>query len=502
MARISQYKALGTKLGGYKATLSKVQSQEYAKAHADWKAGEAKSLYGEIGGSVANILGIIDESKKLKAMQPLDTPDRPQLKFNAKERLDTISPDALEDLGGVRTELEEDFGMESDAVAGIDSEAMQIRGPAFDKLGIDIPPKPAVQDYYSGQVGRPGASQYIKLSPDTTAGALSMEGMPFEEGGGRKGAVQTEQGYPMWGEDSVGAGDATYPTKAEVAGIHPVQEQGSLASLANVPSYQATDDEIQAYQNEIDQSIKSNLPLDNPGYPTAEEVEKYQPAPITDDMAFDALTDTTLGDFDASSLPSKLSFASPSEQKLADILKERSGGQYDVTPQMFDKLAKDFGYAETQNKNVRQRQIGEVGDKGTGAGEGIYQYETSKPYFSKKEQKMTKGSGSFQTGLQRVKNLYSEMGKDVPSWVSDVMDKDSPKYDSPLELTPEQQRELLMADLYYKKGSWKTLGESFSKGDFKDAWLDLHWAGAKRGTKEYQEKGAYWDSVMTARRGK
>ena len=115
---------------------------------------------------------------------------------------------------------------------------------------------------------------------------------------------------------------------------------------------------------------------------------------------------------------------------------------------------------------------------------------------------MTKGSGSFQTGLQRVKNLYSEMGKDVPSWVSDVMDKDSPKYDSPLELTPEQQRELLMADLYYKKGSWKTLGESFSKGDFKDAWLDLHWAGAKRGTKEYQEKGAYWDSVMTARRGK
>ena len=112
MARISQYKALGTKLGGYKATLSKVQSQEYAKAHADWKAGEAKSLYGEIGGSVANILGIIDESKKLKAMQPLDTPDRPQLKFNAKERLDTISPDALEDLGGVRTELEEDFGRE------------------------------------------------------------------------------------------------------------------------------------------------------------------------------------------------------------------------------------------------------------------------------------------------------------------------------------------------------------------------------------------------------
>ena len=56
MARKSQYKAVGTSLGGYKSTLSKVQSMEYAKKHSDWKAGEQKSLYSEIGGTVSNIL--------------------------------------------------------------------------------------------------------------------------------------------------------------------------------------------------------------------------------------------------------------------------------------------------------------------------------------------------------------------------------------------------------------------------------------------------------------
>ena len=61
MARISQYKALGTKMGGYKSTLSKVQSMEYAKKHADWKAGEEKALYGEIGKTVSNIIGIAQE---------------------------------------------------------------------------------------------------------------------------------------------------------------------------------------------------------------------------------------------------------------------------------------------------------------------------------------------------------------------------------------------------------------------------------------------------------
>ena len=40
MARVAQYKALGSKLGGYRKTLSDVGAKEYAKKHADWKAAE------------------------------------------------------------------------------------------------------------------------------------------------------------------------------------------------------------------------------------------------------------------------------------------------------------------------------------------------------------------------------------------------------------------------------------------------------------------------------
>ena len=118
MARISQYKALGTSLGGYKSTLSKVQSMEYAKKHSDWKAGEQKSLYSEIGGTVSNILGIVKEhtlAKKQKARQqkyddkylPLDKPERPHVP----------GPEPYQE------ELIGDIGVDPDAGADFDASA-------------------------------------------------------------------------------------------------------------------------------------------------------------------------------------------------------------------------------------------------------------------------------------------------------------------------------------------------------------------------------------------
>ena len=118
MARISQYKALGKGLGGYKSTLSKVQSMEYAKKHSDWKAGEQKSLYSEIGGTVSNILGIVKEhtlAKKQKARQqkyddkylPLDKPERPHVP----------GPEPYQE------ELIGDIGVDPDAGADFDASA-------------------------------------------------------------------------------------------------------------------------------------------------------------------------------------------------------------------------------------------------------------------------------------------------------------------------------------------------------------------------------------------
>ena len=458
MARISQYKALGTKLGGYKATLSKVQSQEYAKAHEDWKAGEAKSLYGEIGGSVANILGIIDESKKLKAMQPLDKPERPEVKFKREEA------DIIGDVGtdeGAGLGRFQDFDT-SAPIPGLESSYTQ--GMKGEVELPNIPSPPERIDVTGARTAARGATESMRLSPDTTAGALPMTGIQFAERGGARGTQDTSQtGYPMWGEDSVGAGDATYPTEAEVEMYQPADPGREFAG---------------AFDNLDALKDMNPLPLEKPGYPTAGEVEKYQPGPsITDDMAFDTLKDTTLGDFDTGTLPSK----SPLERQLVSKMKEK--GQT-ITTEQIDKLVNEFASVETGGQNIRQELAGEVGTgKGTGKGAGFFQFETGK------------GQG-FETALNRVKNMYKgklEGGeRSVPSWVNEAL-----KHGDPTKLNPEQQREMLIANIYQQedhslrrgKGTdFSVLERAFENMDFSELWAKRHWAGGKEGTSKYEEK--------------
>jgi len=64
MPKLSKYRAAGQSAGRYKSILSDVASTEYAKEHEEWKVGRTKSMIGQVGASVANILGIIDERKK------------------------------------------------------------------------------------------------------------------------------------------------------------------------------------------------------------------------------------------------------------------------------------------------------------------------------------------------------------------------------------------------------------------------------------------------------
>jgi hypothetical protein len=64
MPKLSKYRAAGQAAGRYKSILSDVAATEYAKEHEEWKVGRTKSMIGQVGASVANILGIIDERKK------------------------------------------------------------------------------------------------------------------------------------------------------------------------------------------------------------------------------------------------------------------------------------------------------------------------------------------------------------------------------------------------------------------------------------------------------
>ena len=66
---------------------------------------------------------------------------------------------------------------------------------------------------------------------------------------------------------------------------------------------------------------------------------------------------------------------------------------------------------------------------------GIYQF-------------LTQGEGNaFQTGLNRTAAMYSRMGS-VPDWIADAK-----KHNDPNKLTPKQQEDVMLANLYQQKGT-------------------------------------------------
>ena len=130
MARVGQFKALGSALGGYKKTLADVQSKDYAKRYADVRAQEQVSLYNEIGGTVANIIGIAQEKKALKKLQPLDKPDRPNVPIEPQ------SPDNLEGIDIVK-------GEEVDFSPDLSMEKLEMRESEGDF--VEAPPKTVLE---------------------------------------------------------------------------------------------------------------------------------------------------------------------------------------------------------------------------------------------------------------------------------------------------------------------------------------------------------------------
>jgi len=71
MPKLSKYKAAGRTAGSYQRSIGDVNKLGLGLQHAQWKGEEQRSLYGAIGGSVANIIGIIKEKKMLGELNKL-----------------------------------------------------------------------------------------------------------------------------------------------------------------------------------------------------------------------------------------------------------------------------------------------------------------------------------------------------------------------------------------------------------------------------------------------
>ena len=156
------------------------------------------------------------------------------------------------------------------------------------------------------------------------------------------------------------------------------------------------------------------------------------------------------------------------------FIKRWFADKYKASSDQIDGLVNQIAMIESDNMNVPQM--------GGGPGRGYVQFETKK------------GSGAFQTALQRTKNIYTASGKKIPQWISAAK-----KSDDATTLNREQQEELLLANFAENpRAKREMIMEALESGDAKDLWLQAHWAGEKE---QYEEKSKYWDGKFQGTTG-
>ena len=477
MARVAQYKALGSKLGGYRKTLSDVGTKEYAKKHADWKAAEEKGLYSQIGGSVANIIGIASEVSQLKQLKGYgeaakqlsgvgerDVEYQPLGSFGEAIGLDpktrkehffgdtgqALSTRELQNIGYI-----ESLGMETKYSQSKYAERPEV--PIATEEPEDLPME-VLDPLYESQTKTIGTY-------DPGLELESMEGLPSLMGGmtgaataGQRGAQsmvigeeaaagQETKGYQPWLPEGV---------EPEFAGmIEKERDEPTPFGHVARKKLKETFTPVGTLPRKIDESpLKVGSIASGEGR-TATGIWGNPSGAV-----FESIKDVSLGDLETSIK------SSPIEQAMLSKF-EKSG----ATQEKINQITNIIGTLESQNQNIAQ--------SGGGPGRGLYQFETGE------------GQG-FETALNRIKRMYTEkkhLGKDkYPSWIDKAM-----KHGDATKLTPAQQKELLIADLYMKAGSDEKLIGAFSEGNIKDLWLDMHWAGK---AEDRPSKSAYYDSVM------
>lgn len=169
--------------------------------------------------------------------------------------------------------------------------------------------------------------------------------------------------------------------------------------------------------------------------------------------------------------------------------------KYDSTVTDVDTMLGQIGYAESKNKNISQ--------VGGGPGRGLFQFEKT---FKNKDTGEYEQAGGL-TARNRLAHWYKTQKRPVPKWLDQEGMRDHSVGFDASKLTEGQQKELLLADFWQKKGSdpliYSALDEVEQGGDAGELWLKKHWAGAEEGTQKYKDKKIQWEREMgTFTRGK
>ena len=320
MARVGQYKALGSKLGGYRRTLSDVGAKEYAKEHAAFKGEQERGMYSTIGTTVANIIGIAGEYSKAQELKGYG--------------------EAAKQLSGVG-EREVDY---------------QPLGKFGEAIGLD--PKTR-KEYFFGDTGQSLSEKQLQ-----DIGYIESLGMKTKYSQSKYAErpdvpITTEEPEDLPMESL----DPLYESQTQTIGTY---DPGlELESMEKLPSLMGDMTEATTAGQRGVQSMvlgDETAAVEEPKVGSIASGEGRTATGIWNNPSgavFESIKDVSLGDLETSIK------SSPIEQAMLSKF-EQSG----ATQEKINQITNVIGKLESQNKNVAQ--------KGGGPGRGFYQFETGK----------------------------------------------------------------------------------------------------------------------------
>ena len=176
-------------------------------------------------------------------------------------------------------------------------------------------------------------------------------------------------------------------------------------------------------------------------------------------------------EFDNGKKNSKISIDDQSSKTDFSIISKANAGEINFS--VGERVILGDNIINEESKSNLQKFITAVRDVESGGGTNTYNKSTTaagdfqfKMLTQDENDKYTIKEGSaFQTGLQRIKNLYNSpsVNANVPSWVEKAI-----KHNDPRKLTKKQQEELFLINLQQQKGT-DALIKAMLSGDMNKA---------------------------------
>ena len=169
-------------------------------------------------------------------------------------------------------------------------------------------------------------------------------------------------------------------------------------------------------------------------------------------------------EFDDGKKNSKIPVDDQSSKTDFSIISKANAGEINFS--VGERVILGDNIINEESKNNLQKFITAVRDVESGGGTNTYNKSTTAAgdfQFKMLTKDKNKKGSAFQTGLQRIENLYKAKNETIPNWVKKARDHNDPR-----KLTKKQQEELFLINLQQQKGT-DALIKAMLNGDMNKA---------------------------------